>query len=273
LGAHQNVQSLEFGEAVNIKGVSFSFHPAGHIVGSAQIRAEHQGEVWVVSGDYKIPSDRISENFEVLKCHTFITESTFGLPVYRWPDQDLVYEEINTWWQGNRDNDVTSVISAYTLGKAQRIIHNINHSIGPVFCHGAVENINDILRKIGVNIRHTRQVSDEVHKDEFKGALVIAPGSALNTPWMKRFKDYSTAAASGWMILRGRKRWQNVDKGFVLSDHADWSELNTTIRATGCEQVIVTHGYSDIFTQWLQSNGYPARAGKTAYEGENGEVG
>lgn len=273
LGAHRNVQSVDFGEILNINGVAFSFHPAGHIVGSAQIRAEYQGEVWVVSGDYKTQADGITEEFEVLKCNTFITESTFGLPVYRWPDQQQVYDEINGWWQTNKENDVTSVLSAYALGKAQRIIHNVDHDIGPVFCHGAVESTNEVLRHSGIPVKPTRHLGDDISKKELQGALVIAPGGALNTPWMKRFREYSAAAASGWMILRGRKRWQNVDKGFILSDHADWTELNSVINATGCDRVIVTHGYSDIFAQWLRSRGYSALAEKTTYEGEDGDKG
>jgi putative mRNA 3-end processing factor len=273
LGDHQNIQSVAFGETINIHGVKFSFHPAGHIIGSAQIRIEHHGEVWVVSGDYKTEKDNISEPFETQQCHTFVTESTFCLPVYKWPDQDFVFDEINRWWQTNRANGITSIISAYTLGKAQRIIQNVDHNTGPVFCHGAVENTNTTLRRAGLNLKRTRYLDDNITKEELQNALVIAPGSALSTAWIKRFREYSTASASGWMILRGRKRWQNVDRGFVLSDHADWNALNDTIRDTGCERVIVTHGYSDVFAQWLRTRGYMALAEKTAYEGEEGAAG
>ncbi len=269
LGIHQNIQAVEFGESTLINGVKFSFHPAGHVIGSAQIRAEFDGEVWVVSGDYKIEPDHITEEFEIVRCHTFVTESTFGLPVFQWPKQTLVFEDINAWWETNSKKGLTSVISAYSLGKAQRIIQNVDHSIGPVFCHGAVELTNEVLRNAGIPLKSTTLLPDNANKQTLRSALVIAPGSALSSPWMRRFKEYATATASGWMILRGRKNWYHVDRGFVLSDHADWKALNTTIAATGCEHVIVTHGYSDIFARWLQEKGYRAQAEKTSYESES----
>jgi putative mRNA 3-end processing factor len=272
LGVHQNIQSIPFGENISINGVRFSFHPAGHIVGSAQIRVEYHGEVWVVSGDYKIEADQISEEFELVRCHTFVTESTFGLPVFQWTKQTQVYSEINTWWAANKANGVTSVISAYSLGKAQRIIQNIDHTIGPVFCHGSVEVINEVLRTAGIPLKATSRLPDHADKQVLRNALIIAPGSALSSPWMRRFREYSTAAASGWMILRGRKNWYHVDRGFVLSDHVDWNALNATITATGCEQVIVTHGYSDVFARWLREKGYRAQAEKTDY-GDSEETG
>ncbi|HLF64055.1 MAG TPA: ligase-associated DNA damage response exonuclease [Saprospiraceae bacterium] len=272
LGVQQNIHSVAFKENVNIHGVNFSFHPAGHIVGSAQIRVEHKGEIWVVSGDYKTEPDDVSEDFEIVKCHTFITESTFGLPVYQWPDQNHVFSEINAWWESNSQQGITSVLSAYSLGKSQRIIQNVDHSIGPLYCHGSIEATNEVVRQAGVKLKLTMHLPASVKKEMLQKALVIAPGSALSSSWMRRFKEYSTAAASGWMILRGRKSWHHVDKGFVLSDHADWNALNTTVKATGCEQVIVTHGYSDIFARWLQEQGYHAQAEKTTYEGESEEI-
>jgi len=272
LGAHQNIQPVAFGEAVNIHGVRFSFHPAGHVVGSAQIRVEYQGEIWVVSGDYKTEPDHITEEFELVKCHTFVTESTFGLPVYQWPSQQAVFQEINAWWSSNRHKGVTSVISAYTLGKAQRIIQNVDHEIGPVYCHSSVEETNKVLRNAGLKLRATKEITEQQTKTDLRGSLVIAPGTALVSSWMRRFGEYSTAAASGWMILRGRKNWYHVDKGFVLSDHADWMGLNSTIAATGCDMVIVTHGYSEIFARWLRQQGYQALAEKTHYEDDGSDA-
>jgi putative mRNA 3-end processing factor len=269
LGIHQKIQGVQFGEKIHIHGVTISFHPAGHIVGSAQIRIEYEDEIWVVSGDYKTIDDHISEPYEPVRCHTFITESTFGLPVYQWPDQEKIFEDINRWWIQNSARNITSIISAYTLGKAQRLIQNVDHSIGPVFCHGAVESVNQVLRESGVRLKKTRVIDEHVRKEELQKALVIAPGSALSSPWMRRFREYSTATASGWMALRGRRQWQYLDEGFVLSDHADWQSLNTAIKATNCEQVIVTHGYSDIFAKWLRTQGYRAQAERTDYEGDD----
>lgn len=271
LGAQQNIQPMAYGEAVNIHGVRFSFHPAGHIVGSAQIRIEFRGEIWVVSGDYKTETDGISEEFELVKCHTFVTESTFGLPIYQWQSQVEVFQEINSWWSANRRNGMTSVISAYTLGKAQRIIQNVDHEIGPVYCHKSVEDTNAVLRNMGLDLKRTKEITDLQTKKDFRGSLVIAPGTTIGSSWMRRFGEYSTAAASGWMILRGRKNWFHMDKGFMLSDHTDWKGLNSTIAATGCDTVIVTHGYSEVFARWLRQQGYQAFAEKTHYEDDSGE--
>ena len=272
LGANNNISTLPYGTKTTVNGVQFSFHPAAHIIGSSQIRVEYKGEIWVASGDYKTENDSISGEFEVVPCHTFITESTFGLPVYQWRPQSEVIEEVNQWWRQNREQGKASIISAYSLGKAQRILQNVDHSIGPVFCHGAVYQMNEVIRNSGVELKEARYVDDEVSWDELSGSLVIAPGSAFGSPWMKRFKSFSTGSASGWMALRGRRRWQSIDRGFVLSDHADWNGLNETIKATGCERVIVTHGYTEIFAKWLREQGYNAQSEKTLYgEEEEGE--
>ena len=271
IGERANISTLPYGQQSVINGVKFSFHPAAHIIGSAQIRVEYKGEVWVASGDYKTENDSISGEFEVVPCHTFITESTFGLPVYQWRPQAEVIDEVNTWWRQNREAGKSSIISAYSLGKAQRILQNVDHEIGPVFCHGAVYQMNEVIRNAGIELKQAEYVSDETTWDALQGALVIAPGSAFGSPWMKRFKSYSTASASGWMALRGRRRWQSVDRGFVLSDHADWNGLNETIKATGCERVIVTHGYTEIFAKWLREQGYDAQSEKNIY-GEEEEV-
>ncbi len=271
LGANNNISTLPYGRQTTVNGVKFSFHPAAHIIGSAQIRVEYKGEVWVASGDYKTENDSISGEFEVVPCHTFITESTFGLPVYQWRPQAEVIEEINQWWRQNRESGKASIISAYSLGKAQRILQNVDESIGPIFCHGAVYQMNEVIRNAGVDLKDARYVDDDVSWEELSGSLVIAPGSAFGSPWMKRFKAFSTASASGWMALRGRRRWQSIDRGFVLSDHADWNGLNETIKATGCERVIVTHGYTEIFAKWLRELGYDAQSEKTLY-GEEEEA-
>ena len=266
LGHNIHATSVAYGETIHVNGVKFSFHPAGHVIGSAQVRVEYKGEVWVVSGDYKTQSDGISGDFEPVRCNAFITESTYGIPVYRWPAQNEVFEEINQWWASNREAGKASIITAYSLGKAQRVLQNVDDSIGPIFCHGAVDQTNKVFRSTGVPLRKARHVDNKVSWEDLKGALVITPGSALSTPWIKRFKDYSTAGASGWMAIRGTRRWQSVDRGFVLSDHADWKGLNSAIAATGAEHVIVTHGYADVFARWLRDQGYDAITEKTQYE-------
>jgi len=266
----QGVSSVPYGEPVHINGVKFSFHPAGHVVGSAQIRVEYKGEVWVVSGDYKTEFDGISEAFEPVKCHTFITESTFGLPVYRWEPQANIIRDINDWWKQNQADGVNSVLLAYSLGKAQRILANIDTHIGEVYAHTAVENINEILRHQGIPLPITKLIEKSTRKGDIKGALIIAPPAAIGSPWAKKLMPFELGMASGWMSIRGARRRRAADIGFALSDHADWPGLNAAVEATGAEIVYVTHGYSDTFAQWLCSKGLDGRVVETAFGGEEG---
>ena len=268
LGSHIQIQGYPYGETFFINGVKFSFHPAGHIVGSAQIRVEYKGEVWVASGDYKRANDGLSTPFEVIKCHTFITESTFGLPAFTWKSQQEIIREINDWWLKNKEEGKISVIGAYALGKAQRIINNVDGSIGKIFTHGAIENTNEVLRKQGIPIAPTTKVDQNHSKDAFDGGLVVATSTAINSSWTKRFKVHSTANASGWMSLRGARRRRSVDRGFIMSDHADWQELLDTVKETEASTVYVTHGYTDIFSKYLREIGYEAFAVKTEYNGD-----
>jgi len=268
----ENIETLPFGKQVLINGVHFSFHPAGHIPGSAQIRVEYQGEVWVFSGDYKLQDDGLSRPFEPVPCHTFITESTFGLPIYQWTTQQQVFDDINAWWKKNREEGKCSVLACYTLGKSQRILKNINPDIGPVFCHGATEAVNEVLRAQGFNFAPTRRITTETKKQDFEGALIVCPPSAVGSPWMKKFLPYSLGVASGWMKLRGTRRRRGADRGFVLSDHADWNSLNDAVKATGAGRVFVTHGYTEAYAQWLRERGIDAHEVKTRFEGELGEM-
>lgn len=265
-----NVQTIEFEKIIDINGVKISFHPAGHIIGSAQIKLQDNQESWVISGDYKLEDDHISTPFEPVKCDYFITESTFGLPVFKWEKDEFVFNKINDWWSNNVRNKRPSIISAYSLGKAQRIIQNVNHDIGPVYTHGAVENTNKVLRSAGINIKDTQLVDFNKIKD-FSNALIIAPPAAIDSTWSKKIKNASKASASGWMALRGTKRRRNIETGFVLSDHADWEGLNSAIKATGAHTVIVTHGYNEVFSKWLNEIGISSKSIETAFEGEQEE--
>lgn len=273
LGENIVVQGVEYNEPVYRNGVKITLHPAGHIIGSAQVRVEYQGEVWVISGDYKTEPDASCVGFEPVICHHFITESTFGLPVFNWEPQQQILNGIEQFWQNCAANNKVAVLFCYSLGKAQRIINQINNSGGPLFTHGAVENTNEALRQANIEVSSTIRVTRELKKSDFKGGLVIAPPSAMGTPWMKNFGPYSTAIASGWMALRGARRRRNADRGFVLSDHADWQGLNTAIAATQAENIYVTHGYTSLFTQWLNEQGYNARVVETEFEGELHDIG
>jgi putative mRNA 3-end processing factor len=263
------LETIAYGDTRTIGSARVSFLPAGHVPGSAQIRVEVKGEVWVVSGDYKTDDDGLSEPFEPVRCNAFITECTFGLPVFSWAPQAVVAEEINTWWAANATAGRASLLGAYSLGKAQRILAALNSDIGPILTHGAVENTNQVLRAQGYPLPPTHLVTPDTDPKDFPGALVLAPPSALGTPWARRFGAQSDGFASGWMRLRGVRRRRAADRGFVMSDHADWAGLNSAIAATGAERVFVTHGYTSQFRRWLESEGYDAAVVETEYEGES----
>ena len=267
------LQTTHFGNDTRIGDATVSFHPAGHVPGSAQIRVEVAGEVWVVSGDYKVVPDGVSEPFEPVPCHAFITECTFGLPVFNWDAPEDVAADVNAWWTANRAAGRFSICGAYALGKAQRILAHLDTGIGPILTHGAIENTNAVLRAQGITLPETARVTPDLDAKAYKGAFVLATPSALGTTWMRRFQPASTAFASGWMALRGVRRRRSADRGFVMSDHADWAGLNAAIRATGAERVFVTHGYTSVFRRWLEEQGYDAGIVETDYGGEDAEEG
>jgi putative mRNA 3-end processing factor len=262
------IRALEYGEKLTRDGVMISLHPAGHIRGSAQVRVEYRGEVWVVGGDYKAHPDPTCSPIEPVRCHTFVTESTFGLPIYHWPRPDDVVREINEWWRGNQERGRTSVLYAYSLGKAQHLLARIDASIGPILLHGATLRMRDAYGRSGCVLPEVMK-ADVDHAKAHRGrALVVAPISCHGSPWLKKFQPASTASASGWMTIRGARRRMALDRGFAFSDHADWDGLIQVIRATGAENVLVTHGYTDVLTRWLAENGWNAGVLPTPFMGE-----
>ncbi len=263
------ITGVDFGEERLINGVTVSFHPAGHIPGSAQVRVEHQGQVWVASGDYKTEPDATSEPFEPIRCHGFVTETTFGLPIYQWRPEAEVMGQINDWWRANQEQGRASVLFGYALGKAQRVIGGVDAGIGPIVVHGAVEVMNRACIEAGVKLPQTMTVSEAEKGFDWSRCLIVAPPSANGTPWMRRFGTVSTAFASGWMAIRGARRRQALDRGFVLSDHVDWQALLDTVEATGAEQVWTTHGYAEQTARYLrEERGLDARAIETEFRGE-----
>jgi putative mRNA 3-end processing factor len=267
-----SVEGLPFGERRKIGDALVSFHPAGHVLGSAQIRIEVAGEVWVLSGDYKcaagfVAEDTTCDGFEPVRCHTFISESTFGLPVYRWRTQGEIAAQINAWWAGNAGTGVTSVIYAYGLGKAQRVLSMVDASIGALFVHNAISLLNDVYCSEGFALPATQKLSDVPIKGT--GALVIMPPSGISQSGLPaRWGEVSDATASGWMQLRGARRRQSVDRGFVLSDHADWPGLLRAISASEAQTVLVTHGQVAPLVRYLNEQGVEARALATDFGGE-----
>ncbi len=262
------IETAIYGEILTRGGVELSFHPAGHVLGSAQIRVASKGETWVASGDYKLESDGVSPAFEPLRCHAFITESTFGLPIYRWRPQAEIFAGIDHWRRENIAAARASILFAYALGKAQRVLANIDPGLGPIVCHGAIEAINALYRAAGIVLPPTRLATQIEDKRDFSRALILAPPSAAASPWLKRFGDYSDALASGWMQVRGNRRRRGLDRGFALSDHADWPGLIAAIEATGAERILVTHGSTEALTRYLREKGLDARDIKTAYGDE-----
>jgi len=276
------LQGLAYGEAVQVGGVRVSLHPAGHVLGSAQVRLEHRGRVWVASGDYFTSGHTGDTNatcapFEPVRCHCFITESTFGLPVYRWRPQAEVLAAVNAWWAANAEAGLPSLLMGYSFGKAQRLLAGLDARIGPVVVHGAVEPLNVAYRAAGVALPVTEPLEALLAGPEgrarLRRAIVVAPPAVHGSAWARRLGEHRDAFASGWMQLRGARRRQGVDRGFVLSDHADWPGLQQAIAATGAERVIVTHGYEAVMVRWLQQQGLQAGSFRTAFGDETASEG
>jgi putative mRNA 3-end processing factor len=260
-----NLHTSAYGEPLDVFGVKLSLHPAGHVLGSAQVRVEHQGQVWVASGDYKVAPDPSCPPFEPVKCHCFITESTFGLPIYRWQSDAQVFADIHRWWQANAQAGRSSVLCCYSFGKAQRLLSGLDESVGPLLLHGAIEPINAAYRAAGVRLANTQLLADVSERASLARALVLCPPASATSAWAKRLVQPSVAFASGWMSLRGARRRGGYDQGFALSDHADWPGLQAAIDATGCSRVIVTHGYEAVMVRHLQERGLQAGSFATEY--------
>ncbi|WNJ16869.1 ligase-associated DNA damage response exonuclease [Pontibacter sp. G13] len=255
LGHNIQTQGAAYGESVNIRGVTFSFHPAGHVAGSAQVRVECDGDVWVVSGDYKVQDDGLIPAFEPVKCRVFITETTFGLPMFQWRDPQLLTNELNDWWRENAENGITSILLGYSLGKSQRLLHMADASIGPLYCGEEVESTNQVIREMGYPLKSAKLLDSSVKQSDLRSALVIAPPQVLKGPLMQILRPCQVGMASGWMAHGRRKSRFGADRGFVISDHADWPGLNWAVQESGAEVVYTEHGYAPDFTRWLRSKG------------------
>lgn len=269
IGYGAGIVPLAYGQRIELGPVTVSLHPAGHVLGSAQVRLEHQGQVWVVSGDYKRDPDPTCTPFEVVPCDVFITEATFGLPVYRWQEPAEIAREIHEWWQDCKAQGLCAILHCYALGKAQRVLAELmRYTDETVYLHGAMTKLVKLYRDAGVAMLPTDAIGNQPKFFDWKGRLLLAPPGAGGTPWMRRFKPYSTGFASGWMRVRGSRRRQAYDRGFALSDHADWPSLLRTITETGAKRVLPTHGNTEALVQWCREQGIDAAPLKTEYEGE-----
>ena len=259
LGQDADIRPVEYGEPLRFGDTRVSFHSAGHVLGSAQIRVEHNGEVWLVTGDFKRAPDPSCAPFEPVTCDTLICEATFALPIYRWPDVDTVVDDILQWWQANRRDGLNSLLFCYAFGKAQRVLAGLHGKTDqPICLHGAVASLVTHYADAGIDMAPTRAIDLRSEK-HFEGELIIAPPGASGSTWARRFNPYRSGFCSGWMRVRGNRRRNGYDRGFVLSDHADWPALLTTIRESQASRVLLTHGYADTMVRYLREQGVDAQ--------------
>ncbi|NVJ88569.1 MAG: ligase-associated DNA damage response exonuclease [Flavobacteriaceae bacterium] len=264
IGVGISIESLAYNQTKMINGVKVSFHPAGHIIGSAQIRLEYKGYVVVFSGDYKIQPDGVSTSFEPIKCHEFITESTFGLPIYKWKTEQELQNELQDWIYQNQQNNRTSVFFGYSLGKAQRILKLVEN-VDAIYVHAAIHNLNNAISNSGITLPKSQLLTSDFKKSAIQNKIIILPPALLGSRLLKRIPNAATAICSGWMQIRGNRRWKGVDAGFVVSDHADWDGLLTAVKATEAEKVYVTHGSQAVFSKYLNDIGIKAHELKTEF--------
>lgn len=257
------LDGLAYGERRRFGEVIVSMHPAGHMLGSAQIRIEAEiagrPEVWVVTGDFKRAHDPSCTEFEPLRCDVLICEATFALPIYRWRSPGVVIDEIVAWWQTNAAEGRCALLCCYAAGKAQRILVELARrsdvDLEQIFVHGAIEPGNVAYRASGISVPAVLGVTGLPKRFDFSKALVLAPPSALRSVWSRRLGEFEAAFASGWTRLRGYRRRYGYARGFELSDHADWPALLQTVRESGAREVRVTHGYAQEFSRWLGEQG------------------
>jgi putative mRNA 3-end processing factor len=270
IGNGPGITPLAYGQVKEFGRARVSLHPAGHVLGSAQVRVEVDGRVWVVSGDYKRDPDPSCAPFEVVPCECFITEATFALPVYRWAEPGVVAREIFDWWQECKAKGECAMLFSYALGKAQRVLAELRELTGETaYLHGAMVPLVKVYRDQGIALLPTEPVGNQPKFFDWRGRLVLAPPGASGTPCVKRFKPVSMGFASGWMRVRGSRRRANWDRGFTLSDHADWPSLLRTIEETGARRVLATHGNTDALIAVLRERGIQASELRTEFIGES----
>lgn len=270
LGKKISVQGIPYGEALTLGNARVSLHPAGHVLGSAQVRVESRGEVWVVSGDYKLENDGVSGEFEPVPCNTYITESTFGLPIYKWRPQEALFEEIRDWWRDCQERGKTAHLLTYSLGKAQRLLAGLGTDVGPIMTHEAIEQLLPAYEAEGIQFPRHHVLGDSGLGTLSGRALILAPPSARESGEMSVFRELSSAMASGWTRVRGGRGGRS-QVGFALSDHVDWPDLLEAIRLSAAERVLVTHGYSDVVTRYLREQGVDAAPLETQFAGDREE--
>ena len=271
IGRDIQVQGVNYNESIVINGVKVSFHPAGHIIGSAQIRLEYKGKVIVVSGDYKVQNDGLSTAFEPVKCHEFITESTFGLPIYNWPTIEKQNQDLQNWVLQNTKNNKTSVFVGYSLGKAQRIMKALENTL-PIYVHYSISKLNQAYEAVGIELPQYETLDFRESVQHVNQKIVIVPPALVDSNALKKIPNMAYAYCSGWMHVRGARRWRSADAGFAISDHADWNGLLNAIKATDAEKVYVTHGQTEVFSTYLNEIGIQSQVLKTEFGNEEDPI-
>lgn len=270
LGKDISIETLNYNQIKTINGVKVSFFPAGHIIGSVQIKLEYKGKIVVFSGDYKTNPDFITTPFEPVKCHEFITESTFGLPIYSWKTEAELQNQLQQWVVNNQKQNKTSVFFGYSLGKAQRIMSLVD-GIDEVYVHSAINNLNQAISKSGIVLPKSKLITSDFNKKDIQNKIIILPPALLGSKLLKKIPNAATAICSGWMQIRGNRRWKGVDAGFAVSDHADWNGLLSAVKATEAEKVYVTHGSQAVFSKYLNEIGIESQEIVTEYGTEDNE--
>lgn len=265
-----HIEALPYGKEIRIHNVKVSFHPAGHILGSAQIRLEHKGKITVISGDYKTQDDGLSTPFEPLRCHEFVSESTFGLPIYNWLPTHELEKQMQEWVNYNQSIGKTSVFVGYSLGKAQRIMKALE-GVGDLNVHYSIAKLNMAYESVGINLPQYNIIDFREDVRYLDKKIVIVPPAIVDSNIIRKIPNAATAICSGWMQVRGARRWRSADAGFAMSDHADWQGLLQAIKETQAERVYVTHGQTAIFTRYLNEMGILAQEVTTAFGQEEDE--
>jgi len=257
ISADINVQGVGYNEPIYINGVKVTFHPAGHIIGSAQIRLEYKGKVTVVTGDYKLQNDGISTPFESVKCHELITESTFGLPIYNWSPVEILNEQIQQWALDNIKQGKTPIFIGYSLGKAQRLLQALK-DVAPIHVHYSIDKLNKAYQSLGIDLAPYAIADLKADLKTLQNKIIILPPSLVDNVTVKKIPHQVYAICSGWMQVRGARRWRSADAGFAISDHADWKDLLTAIKSSEAEKVFVTHGQTHVLSKYLNEIGIEA---------------
>ena len=264
IGADIQVEGIAYNQTIRINGVKISLHPAGHIIGSAQIRMEYKGKVIVFTGDYKLQDDGLSTPFEPVKCHELITESTFGLPIYRWESIGSQNQRLNTWITHNQGYKKTSVFIGYSLGKSQRILNAVK-DMGEIYVHYSIAKLNMAYRDVGINLPPYHIIDPTTDMKQMDGKIELLPPALLDTQLLQKIPHVAYAICSGWMQIRGARRWRSADAGFAISDHADWNGLLQAVKESEAEKVYVTHGQTASFSKYLNEIGIAAEEVNTDY--------